>query len=133
MILLCFIGTAIDMWSLGCILPELRYGDPLITGNSEADQLCASAEIIGPPPLEMLLRTKKTEKLGIREGVLQYTVKKNGKLRRAGSRSLSKLVFKRTDEKFSSFLSLCLKWDPNERFSPREALAHPWITGLDAY
>ena len=122
-------GKEIDMWSLACILPELRYGDPLITGQSEADQLCATAEVIGPPPEEMLLQTKKTDKLGITGGVLSYTIKRNGKARKASSRPISKLVSRRTDAQFREFLAACLTWDPKERFTPRAALQHSWITG----
>lgn len=115
------------MWSFACILPEIRYGDPLITGSSEADQLCATAEVIGHPPDCMLMRSKKIEKLGIVDGVLQYTPKRNGK-RKAACRPLTKIVQKRSDALFREFLSECLKWDPAERPSPKDALQHAWIT-----
>lgn len=32
-------STAIDMWSLGCIMAELLSKEPLFNGKSEADQL----------------------------------------------------------------------------------------------
>lgn len=32
-------STAIDMWSLGCIMAELLSKEPLFSGKSEADQL----------------------------------------------------------------------------------------------
>ena len=32
-------STAIDMWSLGCIMAELLSKEPLFTGKSEIDQL----------------------------------------------------------------------------------------------
>jgi cell division cycle 2-like protein len=32
-------STAIDMWSLGCIMAELLSKDPLFNGNTEVDQL----------------------------------------------------------------------------------------------
>lgn len=117
------------MWSFACILPEIRFGDALITGRSEADQLCAITEIIGPPPELMLQKTKKTEKLGIdSNGILEYTLKKCGKLRKPFSRPLSKLVTSRSDALFRDFLSKCLTWDSNERINPAMALQHNWIS-----
>jgi cell division cycle 2-like protein len=32
-------STAIDMWSLGCIMAELLSKDPLFNGKTEVDQL----------------------------------------------------------------------------------------------
>lgn len=32
-------STAIDMWSLGCIMAELLSKEPLFNGRSEIDQL----------------------------------------------------------------------------------------------
>lgn len=37
--------TAIDMWSLGCILVELSTGFPLFPGSNEADQLACMMEV----------------------------------------------------------------------------------------
>lgn len=117
------------MWSFACILPELRYGNALITGRSEADQLCAITEVIGPPPSPMLLKTKKTEKLGIdSNGVLDYTMRKTGKPRKPCSRNLSKVVPSRSDVMFRDFLSVCLTWDPSDRPTPKEAMSHGYFT-----
>lgn len=47
-------GTAIDIWSLGCILAELYTGYPLFPGENEADQLSCIMEAVGPPPSAVL-------------------------------------------------------------------------------
>lgn len=39
--------TAIDMWSLGCIVAELFLGVPLFPGASEFDLLKRMIEILG--------------------------------------------------------------------------------------
>ena len=47
-------STAIDMWSLGCIIAELLLGLPLFPGSSEYNQLCRITEMLGPPPSWMI-------------------------------------------------------------------------------
>ncbi len=45
---------AIDMWSFGCILAELRTGFPLFPGDSEPEQMALIMELIGlPPPISL--------------------------------------------------------------------------------
>ncbi len=46
--------VAIDMWSLACILAELRTGAPLFPGESEPEQMALIMQIIGLPPEGML-------------------------------------------------------------------------------
>jgi len=46
--------TAIDMWSLGCILAELHTGIPLFPGENEPEQMSYIMEVNGFPPLSML-------------------------------------------------------------------------------
>ncbi|CAG9784685.1 unnamed protein product [Diatraea saccharalis] len=52
-------GTAIDMWSMGCILAELHTGYPLFPGENEAEQLACIMELLGPPPPDLLLHATR--------------------------------------------------------------------------
>lgn len=45
-------STAIDMWSLGCILAELYTGYPLFPGESEVEQIACIMEV-GPQKLKL--------------------------------------------------------------------------------
>lgn len=43
-------GTAVDVWSCGCILAELYKRKPLFPGENDVDQLAKIFEVIGSPP-----------------------------------------------------------------------------------
>ncbi|RPA97753.1 kinase-like protein [Choiromyces venosus 120613-1] len=42
-------GTAVDMWSIGCIFGELLLKDPLLKGKNEVDQLSKIFDLCGTP------------------------------------------------------------------------------------
>ena len=46
--------TAIDMWSLGCIVFECLVGIPLFAGENERDQMLAIMEVTGLPPRSLI-------------------------------------------------------------------------------
>jgi len=45
----CHYGTALDMWSIGCILAEMALSKPFFPGNSEIDQLYKIFYLLGTP------------------------------------------------------------------------------------
>lgn len=42
-------GTAVDIWSVGCIFAEMVNGRPLFTGRAEVDQLVKIFKVLGTP------------------------------------------------------------------------------------
>ncbi|CAI9781721.1 unnamed protein product [Fraxinus pennsylvanica] len=44
--------TAIDIWSIGCVLAELILGQPLFPGESGVDQLVEIIKVLGTPTRE---------------------------------------------------------------------------------
>lgn len=51
--------TAIDMWSLGCIICELLLGYPIFPGENETEQLALFMEVLGVPPRSLIERGQR--------------------------------------------------------------------------
>ncbi|KAK2077832.1 hypothetical protein QBZ16_004680 [Prototheca wickerhamii] len=125
-------GHAIDMWSLACVLAEMRTGTPLFPGEDEKEQLACIMEVLGKPPQHILDRSSRASvffDLATGEPLSTTLLTKGRRVRRPGSialtRALGTLVGR--DASFVQFLSACLVWESEHRLRPSEALRHPWI------
>ncbi|KAF6266252.1 kinase-like domain-containing protein [Scenedesmus sp. NREL 46B-D3] len=94
-------GCEIDMWSFGCILAELFMGYPLFPASRRKIFFDSS----GNPTI---------------------VANSRGKVRNPGSKSLWS-VLRCQDPGFVDFMEKCLRWDPAERLTPEQAMAHPWM------
>ncbi|KAE9011762.1 Dual specificity tyrosine-phosphorylation-regulated kinase 4 [Phytophthora rubi] len=127
---------AIDMWSFACILVELHTGHPIFAGENECEQFACIMEVLGVPPTEMVLRSKR--RLNFFDEVanpadfqaVEYVpkpfVNSRGRRRTPGSRSLISAV-KSDDAEFLELLAKCFVWDPSQRLTPEQALEEPWM------
>ena len=66
--------SAIDIWSLGCILVEMHTGEPLFGGIDSHDQLFRIIQILGPLPDELVHRGSKKEKYFTSQPVTESAV-----------------------------------------------------------
>jgi serine/threonine protein kinase len=126
-------STAIDMWSLGCILAELASGLPLFPGESECEQLLCIMQVCGIPPDHVLDQATRKKIFFGPVNAPKIVPNKRGKKRYPGTRSLSDVLGGR-DTEFLNFLGSkryvgCFDWDPKTRMTPEEGLAHPWLQG----
>lgn len=121
-------GMPIDMWSLGCILAELLTGYPIFPGENEQEQLACIMEVFGPPEKHLIEKSTRKKLFFDSLGKPRLTVSSKGKRRRPSSKSLQQ-VLKCEDEAFLDFISRCLRWDPDRRLKPDEAMRHEFITG----
>ncbi|RFU25618.1 hypothetical protein B7463_g10731, partial [Scytalidium lignicola] len=121
-------GMPIDMWSLGCILAELYTGVPIFPGENEQEQLACIMEVFGPPEKHLIAKSSRRKLFFDSLGEPRLTVSSKGRRRRPSTKTLQQ-VLKCNDEAFLDFLARCLRWDPDRRMRPDDAVRHEFITG----
>ncbi|SPN97385.1 related to putative dual specificity protein kinase pom1 [Cephalotrichum gorgonifer] len=124
-------GLPIDMWSLGCILAELFTGVPIFPGENEQEQLACIMEVFGPPEKHLIEKSTRKKLFFDSMGKPRLTVSSKGRRRRPSSKTLQQ-VLKTDDEAFLDFIARCLRWDPDRRMKPEEAIRHEFISGHKA-
>ncbi|KFA77061.1 hypothetical protein S40288_07480 [Stachybotrys chartarum IBT 40288] len=121
-------GMPIDMWSVGCILAELFTGVPIFPGENEQEQLACIMEVFGPPEKHLIEKSTRKKLFFDSMGKPRLTVSSKGRRRRPSSKTLQQ-VLKCDDEAFLDFVARCLRWDPDRRMKPEDAIRHEYITG----
>ncbi|KZV61322.1 hypothetical protein PENSPDRAFT_619246 [Peniophora sp. CONT] len=117
---------AIDMWSLGCILAELKTGFPIFPGENEQEQLACIMEVLGVPDKDFVARSSRKRLFFDSTGAPRPVVNSKGRRRRPGTKQLAQ-VLRTDDELFVDFIAKCLVWDPERRIKPQAALKHPFM------
>ena len=150
-------GTAIDMWSVGCVAAELFLGLPVFPGQSEFDLLHRIVDTLGPVPEEVLARARNAdtffkrgedgERRLLTHAEHAAATKKKEQVRKVyfADARLDKMIHDYQHKQlmsveelaaetqhrnlFLDFLRGILTYDPAKRWTPREAASHPFITG----
>lgn len=84
--------TAIDMWSLGCILAELYTGTPLFPGENEQEQLACIMEVLGTPEKYLIDRSSRRKVFFDQEGQPRTIKTTRNRRRRPGSKTLTQVL-----------------------------------------
>lgn len=146
--------SAIDMWSLGCIIAELYLGLPIFPGASEFDQMKRIIESLGYPPEWMMDMGRNTSNFMVKDehGWRMRTLDEQNKAfkntEREGkkyfnspdikktiisypsSRTLSPQEYEedvRQRELLADFVLGLLTFNPFERWTPQQAEMHPFV------
>ncbi|KAK4753623.1 hypothetical protein SAY87_001727 [Trapa incisa] len=114
-------STAIDMWSLGCIMAELLSKEPLFNGKAEFDQLDKIFKTLGTPNETIWPGFSKLPGVKINFVNHQYNLlrKKFPPTSFTGSPVLSDVGF--------DLLNKLLTYDPEKRITADAALDHEWF------
>ena len=108
---------AVDVWSVGCIFAELLGRKPLFPGADHVAQLQCILDVLGTPAESQLQH--------VPEKARRYIAA----LPRAAGRSL-RSIYPDATAPALELLESMLGWDPNERCTVEEALAHPYLAAF---
>ncbi|KAK3813695.1 MAG: Pkinase-domain-containing protein [Linnemannia elongata] len=108
--------TNIDVWSTGCVMAELMLGQPLFPGESGIDQLVEIIKVLGTPTREQI----KT----MNPNYMEH------KFPQIKPHPFSKIFRSRTPPEALELISRLLEYTPSRRFTPIEAMIHPFFDEL---
>ncbi|XP_071709927.1 uncharacterized protein [Rutidosis leptorrhynchoides] len=113
--------TAIDMWSVGCIMAEMLSKKPLFDGNKELEQIDKIFRTLGTPNDTIWPGYSKLP------GVKAKLVKQpfNTLRRRFGAATFTGAPM--LTELGLDLLNKLLTYDPSKRISAKDALNHQWF------
>lgn len=106
-----------DMWSVGCVFFETMSLYPLFPGANEVDQINKIHDVLGTPAPEVLEKMQT----GSNHTKFSFDQKEGSGLARHLPKASSDCL---------SLMAGLLKYDPEERFSARQALKHPYFKDL---
>ncbi|KAF7298102.1 Protein kinase domain-containing protein [Mycena chlorophos] len=107
--------TAIDVWSVGCILAELLGGKPIFKGRDYVDQLNQILHYLGTPSEDTLRRVGSPR---AQDYIRSLPIK---------PRVPFSTLYPHANPLAIDLLSKMLCFDPAKRISCEQALAHPYL------
>ncbi|KAF4156645.1 hypothetical protein CNMCM8927_007740 [Aspergillus lentulus] len=125
-------GSAVDIWNLAGLIWDLFEGEHLfgdifdIKGcHDPFKHLALMVALIGPPPSEFVKRSETTEQCFDPSGA--WIAYGDAALPLISLGSLEKRLSGQEKELYLQFMRSMLKWLPEERWTARQLLEHPWL------
>ncbi|KAL6215613.1 hypothetical protein ACLB2K_015042 [Fragaria x ananassa] len=125
-----------DLWSVGCILVELCAGEALFQTHENLEHLAMMERVLGPLPQHMTQRASHGAEKYFRRGArLNWPL---GAVSRESIRAVKKLDSlkemvsrhvgpSKSSSALTDLLYGLLNYDPSERLTAQQALAHPFF------
>ena len=126
-------STAVDVWSIGCIIFELALGVTLFQTHDNREHLAMMERILGPVPARMVTKTRVDY---FRKGRLDWDEKSHdGRYVKEHCKPLSRYIpkSKMEDEDWQDMFDLVHKmlfYDPHKRLTLQEATRHVFFHPL---
>ncbi|GME67228.1 unnamed protein product [[Candida] boidinii] len=108
--------TAIDVWSVGCILAEMLSGKPLFPGSDYHNQLWLIIEILGTPMMEDYNSIKSRR---AKEYIRTLPFRKKQDFVN---------LFPNANPQAVDLLEKLLTFNPKKRLTVEQALEHPYVS-----
>ena len=110
---------AVDVWSTGCIMAEMLARKPLFAGDDYIQQLQLINEVVGSPTDEQLRFIPSEKARRFMKGLPQRPLS-----------SLASRLPPNVNPAALDLLSRMLRFNPSERITVDEALAHPYVASF---
>ncbi|KAG1668886.1 hypothetical protein FOA52_016055 [Chlamydomonas sp. UWO 241] len=108
--------SAIDVWSVGCVVAELMLGQPLFPGESGVDQLVEIIKVLGTPTREEIHAMNPN-----------YTEFKFPQIK---AHPWNKVFSKRLPPEAVDLVARLLQYAPLKRMTAYQAMTHPFFDEL---
>jgi serine/threonine protein kinase len=109
--------TQIDMWSVACVIIEMLHGLPLFIGDNSLDHLLEVIKVVGTPSKEEVLQMNPNYDIS------EYDLP-------VIKRKIFSRILPKADPKLIDLVNKLMVYNPHERFSAIEALAHNYFDEL---
>ncbi|OAX82796.1 hypothetical protein ACJ72_02851 [Emergomyces africanus] len=120
----------IDIWNVGVMVWDLFEGKHMFHGNdpdgkgySTRAHLAEVIGILGPPPLDILKRGKRSLEFFTEDGRWKHDME----IPQASLEASEEFLRGRNKEMFLVFMRGMLQWRPEDRKTAKELLEDPWL------
>ncbi|PXF45002.1 Extracellular signal-regulated kinase 1 [Gracilariopsis chorda] len=111
--------SAVDVWSVGCIVAEILLRRPIFPGRTYEEQLVKVAQTLGPPPPDLLKSLAPPAARKFAQSRLSHFPKRD-----------VRNLFPYAPQALCDLLARMFEYDPSKRITVVDALTHPYLVAV---